>query len=949
MKIAIIILGLFSLLSEVMADPFFPKQWSLLNDGTQTVTLEPDDLHTIQQKGIAGVDIGWLPAKEKIAVLAQAPVLVAVIDSGIDPTHPDIQGRISSEGFDFLNNSQRLSDDLGHGTHVAGIIAANWDNGIGISGVAPSSVTVLPLRILSNGFKNFSYKGKLISDYAADAIRYAVAHHVSIINMSLGWPKLVDSENSRSAVREAIANGVLIVASAGNDRKALPTYPCAYEGVLCVGAVTNTGAMSIYSNSGGLTDLLAPGDGIISLYPLSVESQFLRLQGYEMLTGTSQAAPIISGVAAVVRSVFPGISLAELKARILVSTRPVPTEGSALYGLPNIGSAIDVAPEPVFLPDFKALPEEAIIDEATFRVNGEVAIENLWQEANDVNVEVFVNGKLAGHGTASSVIQGGRISVPWSAVFNSLNDISQVELVANMNYKAATVGNIGGSSYAKRFQFIQPVVRRAEMLSSKPAIEVPAATRDLPEDWIGVTNGHRYSKLRQMLACPSHDGIPNYYQQLPPVEGASSGVSLEIFNPTTNVKLTKVDVPNVDRVVQVIQIDLLGDGSKEFVITGVGKVTQKDLSADQAKLFFQFYFLDSKYAPLWGGQSTWQIPLDATFGKLILRDYSAPGSWLRGDKNQLLPSFLGNGVLPDIDGFGALDPRHAWIQNHIYYLEPAATAESGIVPLSLRAMDNAKMRESIDDLHVQTLVPSAAAEQKLGHLRALVNIGDVLDTAASVWDIRSVSDNSLSSVSGWDSLSSRGKLTIPAGSDSSAFINFFDSKRGSVAWSLSDGSFSGRSEFSFDSIENPITGIVGAVDLARVGRFLFLESAFDLVIFGNQQAGSVEKVTLPIERDSSFPGEEFNELFSPVVVGEPGNPLPGVYVDSTLVRGDRVSVAVFNPAVGQFYRPLRYSLSIPDNCVQMTPIVLSDDITAFALPLLCRDGEQRYMLQIIRP
>ena len=114
------------------------------------MSIDLDDLHTLSQKGVPGADIGWLDALQSLAGLGAQPVTVAVIDSGIDPKHPDLQGRILSAGWDFLTKSANLSDDLGHGTHVSGIIAANRGNAAGIAGVAPASVSILPLRILTS-------------------------------------------------------------------------------------------------------------------------------------------------------------------------------------------------------------------------------------------------------------------------------------------------------------------------------------------------------------------------------------------------------------------------------------------------------------------------------------------------------------------------------------------------------------------------------------------------------------------------------------------------------------------------------------------------------------------------------------------------------------------------------------------------------------------------------
>ena len=202
-------------------DPYFPQQWALQNDGTakQIVSIEKDDFHTISQEGIIGADIGWADAKSELYSKATNAVTVAVIDSGLDAGHPDLVGRVAMGAKDFLLNFPIVTDPYGHGTHVSGIIAANADNGIGIAGVSPPAVKILPLRIIwapndpnANGFSYVDPVAtkdpqhpvyKLISDFAADAVNYAVAQGAKVINLSMGWPKIVDTQNVQTAIENA--------------------------------------------------------------------------------------------------------------------------------------------------------------------------------------------------------------------------------------------------------------------------------------------------------------------------------------------------------------------------------------------------------------------------------------------------------------------------------------------------------------------------------------------------------------------------------------------------------------------------------------------------------------------------------------------------------------------------------------------------------------------------
>lgn len=898
-------------------DPFFHQQWSLSNDGSQTVMVDLDDLHTVTQMGIPGVDIGWLQAMNEISGLTASPVTVAVIDSGIDPKHPDLQGRIRSDGWDFLSKTAILSDDVGHGTHVSGIIAANAGNATGIAGIAPAAVSILPLRILAKSFTGFTYNNESIADYAADAIRYAVAHGASVINMSLGWPKVVNTDNVRNAVNEAIQKGVLIVVAAGNDRKDEPTYPCTFEGVLCVGSITNTGAMAYYSNSGGVVDVLAPGDGIVSLYPSGVESSILRIQGYEMLSGTSQAAPHVAGMAAAIKSVNPGISLAELKARLLLSGAALPSPGSALYGLANLQRALDAKPQPVFLPDFKSV-EEIPVTEPDLRIQGTLAVQNLWAQASGVQARIVVNGQPAGSAQAATLGSGASLHIPWSYRFGSLDDSSDVQLSVSLS----AAGGVQ-QTFAMHFS----AARAMQGIRDTKTIAVPNM-----DSWIGNTNGHLFSRLSAVNSAPPEAGLPRYYQQL---GTDNTGTGVQIFDPSAATQVTNLKIPSIQRVTQVMRMDVTGSGTMDWIVTGLG--------SSQGQVFFQLYFMGPDFQPLWGNSaaSAWQVSLNTPAGQAVVRNYSAPGSWIRGTDGRLLPCFLSQGQLPDPDNFNRLDPRRYKSDTHLYYLLPG-TVGTTAVPLQVRALDNSDFRQKNSSLHFMNVIPSYGIGRDAGHLRVLLNHGDDLNAQSELWDIRSVADSSFVPAPGWDSLSSSGQalhsVAANALDEQPVFLSFFDPTRASLAWASQDGQFTDRSEFAFSSPQDPIAGLIGAFNLPGLGRFWFVEARFDMVAYHQSGGAAAETRTLPIERDSTFPGQQFSEMFTPVVVGTSAQPLPGVYIDSTLVRGNRVSIAVWNTASSGFEKPLRYSLQIPDSCIQMAPAQLNSQVESFALPLLCKQG-----------
>jgi subtilisin family serine protease len=250
------------------------------------------------------------------------PIPVAVIDSGVDASHPDLQGKIL-DGESFVGGSWR-TDSLGHGTFVSGLIAAGLDNGIGIAGLAPSA-RLLVAKVVT--------KSRAIPVEAeAKAIRWAVDNGARVINMSLGGvrdPLDPDRDTysrlEADAVAYAVSNGVVVVAAVGNSDQApaspwkYASYPAALPHVLGVSAITETGAVPSFSNRDFIyNDVAAPGLKILSVLPRPLTARFPSCseQGYSSCgpdeyreaQGTSYAAPQVTAAAAVLLSLRPTLA-----------------------------------------------------------------------------------------------------------------------------------------------------------------------------------------------------------------------------------------------------------------------------------------------------------------------------------------------------------------------------------------------------------------------------------------------------------------------------------------------------------------------------------------------------------------------------------------------------------------------------------------------------------------
>lgn len=295
------------------ATPF--ARGSVVDISRHRLQAVPNDEAFQRQSPISGVRATWglnaIRAEAAWDVTTGDPrVLVAVIDTGVDMTHPDLGANIDSRGArNFVEPGQPPDDDFGHGTHVAGIIAGVGDNVQGACGVAYRA-RILPIRVL--GADGTGTTWNIVS-----AIEYAVERRCRIINLSLGSPDF--SALEAEAIARASAAGIVVVAAAGNeagDGNYLE-YPASYEGVVSVGAVGPDFKRAPFSNYNSWVSVVAPGVDIFSTIP----ERFSPNIPYGYLSGTSMAAPMVAGTAALLFSQNPRWTASQVQDRLKRTAR----------------------------------------------------------------------------------------------------------------------------------------------------------------------------------------------------------------------------------------------------------------------------------------------------------------------------------------------------------------------------------------------------------------------------------------------------------------------------------------------------------------------------------------------------------------------------------------------------------------------------------------------------
>ncbi|HEX7675737.1 MAG TPA: S8 family serine peptidase [Bdellovibrio sp.] len=471
MKFGISILLVSLSFTAYAADPFGDMQWGLNNQGIpQTIDLDPLHIYKIQARAHEDVH---LPTPVK----APKKILVAVLDTGIQKDHPDLQGIIhrneseckalekfnaclkekdrktcekiwmdlsnpevdqdhngyplDCQGWSLLGGVNGANimgrpdfdDTQGHGTHVAGIIGAIADNNIGVRGLS-QNVEILPVQVIgvqpSEPMKPLSVTdsptedgkeqyNRSLGDMVARGVIYAMRSGAKVINFSMGWPQVVDSDFMRQVIQEAQARGVIIVAAAGNDSTRALLRPCAYKNVICVGASGPDGGMAHFSNYGSGVDIVAPGVNILSTYPESIRPvRFRSTLGYEFLSGTSQATPFVT--AAVAEMLARGVPAEEIYPRLVLGARPLQSNMNLLEGLPNttpeslkpekesyqkytlagnmdVENSLKVQPQPLIVPAVKE-KSEIPWDRQSKTLSYQITFVNKWQAVDISQVKM---------------------------------------------------------------------------------------------------------------------------------------------------------------------------------------------------------------------------------------------------------------------------------------------------------------------------------------------------------------------------------------------------------------------------------------------------------------------------------------------------------------------------------------------------------------------------------
>jgi thermitase len=309
-----------------------------LNQSPDFLYAEPN--HILAAQEVIPNDPAWGLQYNMLAIRApqgwvystgSSAVTIAIVDSGVDMTHPDLLGKIVA-GYNFVTSEEdeknNPSDDYGHGTHVAGLAAAFGNNGIGMAGTSWGA-RIMPVKVLnSSGLGTYAN--------AAAGIVWAADQGARVINLSFGGS--APSSVLEDAVNYAAARGIVLVGAAGNNGSPSVLYPAAYPAVIAVSATNSSNQRAIFSNYGPQIELAAPGAGIYSLHLGG---------GYMTRNGTSMSAPQVSGLAAILLGLPGNASASAVRSQMQASALdlgPAGWDSEFGFGLIQMDAAILLAP-----------------------------------------------------------------------------------------------------------------------------------------------------------------------------------------------------------------------------------------------------------------------------------------------------------------------------------------------------------------------------------------------------------------------------------------------------------------------------------------------------------------------------------------------------------------------------------------------------------------------------
>ncbi len=988
-------------------------QWAVKNIG-QAVPIALDDLTSLFVAGRPGEDTGVTRAPNEPKD-PKRRVRIAILDTGVDFGHPELLDRVventaecravaqytkclkdaaavpetaasakskcesTYKDKDFDGNgypldcsgwnvagrtlsSQKVwgdndaSDKIGHGTHVAGVIASRADDDDGISGVI-NNVQIIPVKVITaapnepvrlkevanpRAESGIDLSGvpkptetrpgteKGLGDLLARGMLYAIRSGANVINMSLGWPADVDSNLMRQMIDLARSRGILVVAAAGNDGTDALIRPCVFDGVICVASHDPDGAISHFSNHGAGVDIAAPGLNIISLFPTALRSRvFTDRVGYELKSGTSMASPYIAGLLG--RLLGAGYSPAEARARLLASARPTEAnprvararEMIVQTGNADLAKAFSSDVRPLVLPTAK-LAVSARWDRRSRSIPIKLEFENTWSEAKSVSIQM----KLVGYAANDAKLQPSNLATQiwrtgerkeFAVDLSILSERIESELLIEVLVTATDVRS-GNSKTDRRFVAVEvtstPRADDAD-LETRPIIGNPSAIKNL-------ANG----SLRSVLSLDGRKEQDFISQVQSP-----TGLTLSLLTQEKRAYRVRAsrELPATPGDLLALQrVDLNGDNSSDYVM-----IWRQAPKPDQKTPTFLFRFFDSELQPLpltFNGVTAAESVYDNSIA-VIAETFQ----WISAPDGRKVPSWITRGTTPESEK-PAYDP---WNANpldlpdfRLYYW-----GANGLATISL-------------DSKIPVAYFSASPdEMRSGSRRAIWLVGKGTNATFEMSTISNLTSEASLAMDFQGYRRLRSTMMAPFLNASATGTIGAGETIGAGFYSQSYRAASRVSAYAsdhgllFDEVLTPgsRTDAVGSVLAAFSGPGLKSVIAQSIYEMQYEDLRTGEKTSASLKRFSFMPEFFFAKLFFPVLGDNSRggtDRLPMVYLAQGLGTGNSIEVLAPRYEGGKligFVRPARLRLVAPTGCESMGNVIEASSEAPSRVVFSCPD------------
>lgn len=908
---------------SLVADELFSYQWGLTNQG-QTLNREKDDIHNIPLKGVEGADIGW---RNLVGKPSERRPIVAVLDSGVDLNHPELQGNLwkneaeCSGKADSDDDKNQLNDDChgwnftediksveardpsdidGHGTHIAGIIAA-LNNGTGMVGVTPNAL-IMPVKVMRDSNSKSEVQS---SDAFALGIRYAVDNGADVINMSLGWPRSLETKALRDAVYYALGQGVPIIAAAGNNNSAEPLFPCAYDGVICVAASTIDGNFAGFSNFGGHVDTIAPGEGILGLNPILLEPEFFSVHGFELRSGTSQAAPLVAGLVAALKSNNKNVTIDQIFAKLYQAESNKDKKKYVLGGEATWNAINADITTPVIRPIFKKVRQIMFRGENTASKLA-IPVRNFGTTSGEIKVTVESLSKAIEFNSDSQIIA----NLDQGKVADLLFDVSIKNISAESNVAIkVTIENNG-----EELSFINeiPVVRDIKGEAKYKKTSFQFADKPLP-----VGSARSATEIVPLISTIDSYGSTSKHEFfMKKTLRDEKRIELTIFSKKGDKYVQGQNLlvlENALTLVNFIRTDLNFDGKEDYV---VHTLAEKD-----SKKYFQFAFYNENLQPLWPSFQNVKLTLD-----LYLESMNEIAFMKYQDAKLgtiMVPAFFTLGMLPKVDQvLTSWDRADQTRKKRLYYLEPNA-GEFRVRSLTTNVWEDSIKRELkvkwFENVNVEQVLPPSESDMKNGKLRALVSVG--MNTKNQLFihsfDSKTTSHGSKlpQLVLQSDSVDPLLKVTAEGlKNNGDVFFNIYDRTRSKLVTTREESQVS-EYIFRHESETDLIAGHIASFENGSE-KFSVYQTREELVSVTTGYSAE-KRSTRKKLRYSFFSQKLLSEMYYPVSYNRNGSMNPALYVDGTAVTGNRLYL--FEEQNGELIASIKNSVVVPAGCKSLNP------------------------------